>query len=79
MNKEQMSHKDFEREVLIREMYFHCDYEDSVARTIPEGGTVRFFIRQSGIREYEVNQNSGIAMQVSCNPVEITREEYVNF
>ena len=80
MNKEQMPFEERNRESMIKEMYFHCDYEDAVVRTLPTTGAVRFFIKlhRRGV-EYEVEQSSGIAMQVRESPVPITREDYWGF
>lgn len=61
-------------------MYFHCDYEDAVLRIVPAKGGNRFFVKLNrGGAEFEVNQNSGIPLQVMSMPMEITEEEYFNF
>lgn len=80
MNKVQMPFEQRNREILIKEMYFHCDYEDAVVRTLPTTGAVRFFVRlHHGGVEYEVKQSSVIAMQVRESPVPITKEDYWGF
>lgn len=80
MNKEQMPFEQRNREILIKEMYFHCDFEDAVVRTLPTTGAVSFFVKlhRRGV-VYEVEQSSGIAMQVRESPIPITREDYWGF
>lgn len=80
MNTEQIPFDQLYREILNKEMYFHCDYEDAVVRTLPTTGAVLFFVKLHHCgQEYEVDQSSGIALQTMASPVPITREEYINF